>query len=339
MDSLISRLREKGTGTPIQGNIYSQIIGGAQAGALTIRSGSSGLGKTRQAVADACLLAFPIRYNFKTSEWEAIGNCDKILFIITEQTLEQIQAMILAYLTDIDESRFKYDIFSDEEEKVIQQALQVLNEFGSNFTIIKMPSPTIELVKVMIRENCLTKNIKHVFFDYIFISPSLLGEFRGFNLRNDEVLLMFASTLKDLAVELNVSMFTSTQVNASADDNRNIRNEASLAGGRSTINKADNGAIMSRPTAEELQVLAPLITDYGKPNVVTDIFKVRSGEWTQVRIWSIINLGRMRKKDLFITDANLEPIKDFVPRDLSVKDWTNETTTKISKLIGELNGA
>lgn len=149
---------------------------------------------------------------------------------------------------------------------------------------------------------------------------------------------MFTTALKDLAVELQVSMFTSTQVNAAADDNKNIRNEASLAGGRATINKADNGAIMARPTTEELQTLAPLIEEYGKPNVVTDIFKVRSGEWSQVRIWSIVNLGRMRKRDLFITDASLEPIRDFRPRDLNVRDWTDEMAVKISKITKLLNG-
>lgn len=148
---------------------------------------------------------------------------------------------------------------------------------------------------------------------------------------------MFATALKDLAVELNVSMFTSTQVNSAADDNKNIRNESSLAGGRSTINKADNGAIMARPLREELETLAPLIDQYGKPNVVTDIFKVRSGEWTQVRIWSVINLGRMRKNDLFITDANLEPIINFTFRDLDVKNWDDETVINITRKIKELN--
>ena len=109
---------------------------------------------------------------------------------------------------------------------------------------------------------------------------------------------MFATALKDLAVELNVCMMTSTQVNASADDSKNIRNESSLAGGRATINKADNGAIMARPSKEELDTLKAICEQYGTPNMVTDIFKVRSGEYTQVRIWSKVNLGTMKKQDL-----------------------------------------
>lgn len=142
---------------------------------------------------------------------------------------------------------------------------------------------------------------------------------------------MFATALKDLAVELNVAMFTSTQVNAQADDNRHIRNEASLAGGRSTINKADNGAIMSRPSPEELTGLEPIISKYGKPNMVTDIFKVRSGEWSQVRIWSIVDLGRMKKRDLFVTDERLEPIEDFF-NDTEVYEIHNWDTTEENNL-------
>ena len=98
-------------------------------------------------------------------------------------------------------------------------------------------------------------DIGYVFYDYIFIGPSLLSEFKGFNLRNDEVLLMFSTALKDLAVELNIFVMSSTQVNANGDDSTNIRNESTLAGGRATINKADIGAVMARPTKEELKIL------------------------------------------------------------------------------------
>ena len=148
---------------------------------------------------------------------------------------------------------------------------------------------------------------------------------------------MFATALKDLAVELDVAMFTSTQLNAKGDDNKNIRNESSLAGGRSTINKADNGSVMARPTKEELEVLEPLFDERGLPNLVTDIYKVRSGEWTQVRIWSRMNLGTLKKEDLFITDSNLEPIEDFYTRDVyEIKNWDSDTDKEIKNIISRL---
>ena len=329
-------------GAPLQGRFYSKIFSGAQKQALTIRSGCSGLGKTRQAVGDACFLAYPIRYNSITRQWEQTGSCEKVLFIMTEQTMAQVRKMIIAYLSDINESRFKLGNFTPDEKKILDQAADVMEKYKDNLILVKMPSPTIELVKTIVRENCLTKDIGYVFYDYIFIGPALLEQFRGFSLRNDEVLLMFTTALKDLAVELNVAMFTSTQVNASADDNKNIRNEASLAGGRSTINKADNGAIMARPTPEELESLETVTNTYGIPNCVTDIFKCRSGEWTQVRVWSQVDLGRLKKRDLFVTDSRLEPISEFFVEDgvdsYEIYEWDNEVHQDTMNFLETLNG-
>ena len=246
--------------------------------------------------------------------------------------------MILAYLTDLNESRFKYNDFNERERKVISQAISLMEHYKENLILIKMPNPTIELIKTVIRENCLTNDIGYVFYDYIFIGPALLNEFRGFNLRNDELLLLIATALKDLAVELDVAMFTSTQLNAKGDENKDIRNESALAGGRSTINKADNGAIMARPTKEELEVLGKVSQQYGIPNLVTDIYKVRSGEWTQVRIWSEIDLGTLRKRDLYITDSRLEPIENFYSREeYKIKNWGESEEKGILQMLKKLN--
>ena len=338
IEELIEQLKEtQEIGMPIQGAIFNQVIDGARKGTLTIRSAASSVGKTRSAVADACYLAYPIRYNSEKCEWEQIGSCEKVLFIVTEQQFKEVRKMILAYLTDLNESRFKYGDFNEREQAIIAQAIGLMKKYEDNLTLVKMPNPTIELVKTLIRENCISRDIGYVFYDYIFIGPALLNEFKGFNLRNDEVLLMFATALKDLAVELDVAMFTSTQLNAKGDDNKEIRNEGSLAGGRSTINKADNGAIMARPTKEELEVLEPLFKSADMPNLVTDIYKVRSGEWTQVRIWSIMNLGTLRKRDLFITNSRLEPIEEFFEREeYQIKNWDSEEDKNLKKIIERL---
>ena len=327
-------------GMPVQGNIYNQVIDGAKKGTLTIRSAASGVGKTSNAIADACYLAYPFRYNALTCEWEQAGNSERVLFIVTEQRFKEVRLMILAYLTDINRSRFKYADFSDRESAVITQAIHLMEKYEENLILVKMPNPTIESVKTVVRENCIIHDIGYVFYDYIFIGPSLLNEFKGFALRNDEVLLMFATALKDLAVELDVAMFTSTQLNARGDDNKDIRNEGTLAGGRSTINKADNGAVMARPTKEELEILEPLYENDPdrKPNLVTDIFKVRSGEWTQVRIWSDMNLGTLKKKDLFITDSRMEPVENFNERsDYQIKSWDEHEDEHLKVILERLN--
>ena len=146
---------------------------------------------TRQAVGDACYLAYPIRYNSHARQWEQTGSCEKVLFIMTEQTMDQVRKMIIAYLSDINESRFKLGNFSAEEQEILSQAADVMEKYADNLILVKMPNPTIELVKTIVRENCLTKDIGYVFFDYIFINPALLDQFRGFNLRNDKLFVVY----------------------------------------------------------------------------------------------------------------------------------------------------
>lgn len=134
-----------------------------------------------------------------------------------------------------------------------------------------------------------------------------------------EILLMFSTALKEIAVELNICMFTSTQVNANADSNANIRNESSIAGSRAVINKADVGMVMARPTKEELDFFTQLGREI--PNIVTDIYKVRSGEYNQVRIWSYVDLGTLRKKDLYMTDSRMEVIDQYERNFKYEIDW------------------
>ena len=324
-------------GIPIQGDIFNEVLAGARKGTFVLRSGSSGVSKTRQAVGDACYIAFPIRYSEESKKWVREGSGEKVLFIATEQSAKEIQKMILAYLTGFNETKFRYGGFSEQEKLIIKQALFVLETYQDNFFIVRMPNPTIELVKTIVRENVLMHDIEYVFYDYIFICPSLLNEFKGFNLRNDEILLMFSTALKDLAVELNIFMMSSTQVNSNADNNNNIRNEGSIAGSRSIINKADVGAIMARPTKEELEFLQSDKESLGfLPNIVTDIYKVRSGEWNQVRIWSDVNLGNLRKRDLFVTNARMEVLNIGTKYTYQV-DWEDEKTADYIKQLKIIN--
>jgi replicative DNA helicase len=209
-----------------------------------------------------------------------------------------------------------------------------MEQYKDNFFIVQMPAPRIDLVKNLVREQVILHQIEYVFFDYIFICPSLLGEFKGVSLRNDEILLMFSTALKELAVELNVCVFTSTQVNAQADSNTTIRNESSIAGSRAVINKADIGMVCARPTKEEIDFFASMGQPI--PNLVTDIYKVRSGAWTQVRIWSSIDLGTLQKQDLYMTDARLEIIKDFERHFIYEIDWEGSNYNEILQKVNEI---
>ena len=291
---------------------------------------------TRSCMADACYLAFPVRYDWSRRQWVNIGSSEKVLVVITEQDFDEVQKMALAYISGVNESTFKRNQTSIEQKKILRQALEIFNEYEKNFLVVRVPSPSISLIKQLIREQVIINDIHFVFYDYIFISPSLLNEFKGAALRNDEILLMFSDALKQLAVELNIFIMSSTQVNANADKSNEIRNEASLAGSRAVINKADMGCIAARPSKEELKTLESISAQLDcEPNVVTDIYKLRGGENTQVRIWSYMDLGTLRKKDLFVTNSRLEPID--IQYDGVTLGLTEEQEEKALEILTRLN--
>ena len=322
-------------GPPLQGAIFNEVCAGARKGIFMLRSAASGVGKSRSAVSDACYLAFPFHYDSNKSKWVQEGSNEKVMIITTEQTQSEVQKMILAYLTDINETKFRYGGFTKEENKVIQQAIWILEQFQDNLFIVRMPNPTTELLKMIVRENVLAHGVSNVFYDYIHISPSLLNEFKGCGLRNDEVLLIMSTTLKDLAVEQNIFVSSSTQLNANGDNNSNIRNESALSGSRSIINKADIGCILARPTKEELEFLQ---TEGGitfTPTIVCDIYKVRAGEYNQIRIWSDYNLGTLKKVDLFATDnrMNVVPINNNFNWEMEISKEQRELYRKIFEYL------
>ena len=76
-----------------------------------------------------------------------------------------------------------------------------------------------------------------------------------------------------------------------------------------------------------------------KPNLVTDVFKVRSGAWSQVKIWSYFDGGTMKKKDLFITDSRLEPVPDFFNEDeVQIVSWeAEEHKQEIEEVVNNFN--
>ncbi len=311
--SLIKKLKTAPEiGVNCQGEIFNTVVRGARRGKFYLRSGGTGTGKTRSMVGDACYIAYPIRYNSRTELWENTGSCEKILYIGTEQKPDEIQTMILAYLTDINEEKILYGNFNEKEEELLEKAMKLMDIYEDNFIISQIPDPSINEVKTHIRKFCLIEGIENVFYDYIFSSPSLLSEFRDLKIREDVILMMLSTTLKDIAAELDIFVMSATQVNGELDDKKGIKNQTCLRGAKSIADKVDVGCITMKVTQEELTTLDVLIKKRGiKPTQVTDIYKVRRGRYNDVRIWSCMDLGTCRKQDLFITDANFKEIDGF----------------------------
>ena len=296
------------TGARLQGKFFNTVVRGARRGKFYIRSASSGIGKTRNTIGDACYLSYPICWNNEQNKWDFTGATEKVLIIVTEQEKDEVQTMIISYLSGVNEEKILYGSYNDEESDRIQKALWIMDKYN-NLYITEMPNPNVQQIKFVVKEMCRRYDIGYVFYDYLFSNPSLLNEYRDLKIREDQALGIFSAELKALAVETNTFILTSTQTNAKVeDDGKEIKNESVIRGSRAIIDKADIACVCARPSQEDLEHIEPYCS-FLKPNIVTDIYKVRRGRFNNVRIWSYIDLGTCRKTDLFVTNTQYELIE------------------------------
>jgi replicative DNA helicase len=295
-------------GFPLQGDYLNTILRGARRTKYYIRSGATGSGKTRTALGDACNIAFPYRYSKREQKWVVNGNNQKVLFVTTEIGVDELQTMIWAYLADVNEEKILYNKYEGDEEVRVMKAIELAKKYEENFYWEHLPDPTIDGVSASIRNQVRNHDITHVFYDYIFSSPSLIREFEGQGLREDVILGMLSTKLKDLANELNVFIATSTQLNRNWETaaRTGIRNQNMIRGSTAIIDKADAAMITLPIMQEEVEAIKGIVQKKGDkfPTHVTDVYKLRRGRWKNVRIWSYIDLGTCRIEDLFVTNAD-----------------------------------
>ena len=322
-------------GAPCQGDYFNAITRAARKGKFYIISAMSGGSKTRTMVGNCCYMAYPIRYDSMKGHWVNLGSCEKVLYVGTEQVHEEIQTIILAYLTDLNEEIILNGNYTSEQAELIDKAIQIMEAYSDNFIITQLPEPNLSQVKTHLRHHCLRDGCEYVFYDYIFATPSLLNEFRDLSIRQDVALRMLSTLLKDLAVELDVFIMSATQITGEPEFKLGyIRNYMLLRDSKSIPDKADFAAIKAKVLPEELNLLEDLCNTMGVyPNQVTDVYKMRRGRYVDVRIWSLVDLGTCRGRDLFVTDANLKLITSLTPKPMVIEYEDMEKTTDLMKLL------
>ena len=140
---------------------------------------------TRSMVGDACHIAYPIRFDPKVGKWVSTGSCEKVLYVMTEQDIEEIDTMIMAYLTGYNEDIFTYGTF-DENDPRIQTAMDIMERYADNMNYAKVSDPCSSVIKNLFRRRNLQDGIENFFYDYIFSSPAMLDEYRDLKIREDK---------------------------------------------------------------------------------------------------------------------------------------------------------
>jgi len=258
---------------------------------------------TRFLVGNACSLSLPYIDDGKIVVKE---NLCPVLFVATEMEPDEIQTLILAYVSGVDEDRLLTNTCTDEDDRLIAVAIKIIEQYKDNFKIEKISDPSISGLRSKLTKYILNDKYYHIFYDYIFTSPALNLEFARTGLREDVVLMMLSNTLKEMASDYNVFIFSGTQVSRGWEKAQ-FRNENFLAGAKAVGDKIDFGMIATKLFPDDLEKIIPVLEADGifeVPNLVMDIYKNRRGRITNAKLYRVFDYGTCRSKDLMLTDTN-----------------------------------
>ena len=267
-------------------------------------------------IADACNFACDEIYDIYTKSWIPNGTAEPTLYITTEQELDEVQTMMLAFLSGVDEDHILTGRYLAEEEERVKYAGALLQK--SPLWIEELPDFSLEDIENKMRLYVLDQNVKYVFFDYIHTSLKIMEEITrktgGIKLREDQILYMLAIRLKDLANELGIFILSSTQLNADWEGKRD-GNQNLLRGAKAIADKVDFGAVVLPVTEDDLKCLEPLLSSGAitTPNLVYHIYKNRRSQHSGVKLWCSANLGICRVTPVFITNNTYKviPIENY----------------------------
>ena len=263
-------------------------------------------------MADACSLSCGEIWDSKLGRWVNRGTCLPTLFISTELELDECQTMALAFLSDVNEEKILRSELSFEEWDRVNHAIKVLSEAPLYIEIV--PDFNIKTIENIIKRNLRTNQTQYVFFDYINSSLGLLQEIAqkttGVAMREDNILFLLSTRLKELAVEFNIFIMSGTQCNASWKTD-SLPDANLIKGSKAIAEKIDWGGILLMPTEEDLRNITPVAEAYGVPvpNIKLSIYKNRRGPITKCYIWMNADQGTCRFNPLFATDWFYNPIE------------------------------
>ncbi len=242
IDELIDGLMEKPEiGVPLCGEIFSSVVMGARRSKYYLRSAKSSLGKSRMATFDMCKICYPVYWSHKDNnfvkevdEKGQIRLARKVLIITTELSKDEVQTMVLAYLSGVNEAHILMGTYVEDELERVRFAAEIMKKYQDCMFIDAIPDPNLVNIQACIKKYATIEKVQAVAYDYIFSSPSLLGSLNG-KLREDTALLLLSTQLKDLANEYNLFILSSTQVNADAMNNEGFKDETCIRAAKSIV--------------------------------------------------------------------------------------------------------
>ena len=311
-------------GYPLYGRLVNAIHRGARLKKFYLRSAATGVGKTRSMIADACFIACNKIYNLETRKWEDNGTREPTQFITTEQEEDEIQTMMIAFLSGVNEDHILENTYTSDEWERVQEAARILTK--SPLYIKKLPDFSLQDIENTIKFGIRQYGVRYVFMDYIHSSMKILSEIsskagvRG--LREDNILFMISVRIKDLCNQYGVFVMSATQLNADYVSAQQY-DQNLLRGAKAIADKIDCGMIMLQVSQDDRESLKDIVNTMGieMPDIKISVYKNRRGRYKDVLLWCNSNRGICRINPVFVTNYNYELI--------SIEDLKIQVTAKI----------
>lgn len=316
IETLIDRLKEHPeVGTPLYGPLINTVTRGARLKKFYLRSAATGVGKSRSMIADACYIACNKIYDERFG-WIHNGQSEPTLYIATEQEKEEIQTMMLAFLSEVNEEHILNGQYIGDEEDRVREAARILKE--SPLYIEELPDFSLKDVEDKIKKNIRDHDVKYVFHDYIHTSLKILEEITrrsgGVKLREDNILFMLSTRLKDICNQYGVFIMSATQLNGDYQQ-AETPDQNLLRGAKAIADKIDYGAILLNVKDDDLVKLDKILSTnvFDRPSIKMSIYKNRRGRYKGIYLWCKADLGCCRIKPMFATtyDYEIIPIDDM----------------------------
>ena len=298
-------------GIPLYGKMINTVTRGARLKKFYLRSAATGMGKTRSMVADACYIGCNKIYD-DIFGWISTSPSNPTLFITTEQELKEIQTMMLAFLSGVNEDHILNGKYEGDEEDRVHEAGKILAD--SPLYIEELPDFNLQDIENTIKRHIRDHGVLYVFHDYIHTSLKILEEITrktgGIKLREDNILFMLSNRLKDLCNQYGIFIMSATQLNGQYKDSE-TPDQNLLRGAKSIADKIDYGSILLGVTQKDLESLeSVLITNaFDKPTIKISVYKNRRGRYKGIYLWCKADLGTCRIEPMFATTYNCELIQ------------------------------
>ena len=328
-------------GLPLNNEGLNTIARGARYGCLFMRSAPSGGGKSRMLAGDACKFAVPYFYDTVNKEWVYTGISEPTVYFTTEMTVDEIQTLFIAAVSKVNEEHILNGTYEDGEYERVKLAISYIE--SAPLYIVHIPDFSIEDIKNQIKKYNREMMVRIFAFDYIHTSLRLMSEVigkSGMGLKEHQLLLVFVTELKSIAQQLDIFIFTASQLNGEAQ-NAQYKDQNLLAGAKSLANKLDVGVISMRPTKAEMKRIEPVLHKMiGKPipNMCHWVYKVRRGRLTRIIIWSRSDFGTMDEEALFVTDYDFGIIDIDFTKIEQVEEKIKEHSILLSHVHDEVSG-